>query len=271
MSKITAALVLVVLTLAAMSANASADASTPSVWTDATGDSASAPDISKLTMTPGAGTVAVDLTFSGALDSESRFVFLLDADRNAGTGSNGFDYAVVASQPGAVFLKWNGTAWDSPTISPQPLGEALTATDVTFTLTLGDVGGGSTFDFVAGGVHGDDIDSIPDNGLATFPAAAETATHVTIKSVLLPGTVLFPKVGNVLRIGRLQVGLTDDTVVAATSQTCTLAYKGKKLRALAGGCAWKIPVTYKKKHLVLTIRVGYDGETQVVTFPIVPS
>jgi hypothetical protein len=165
--------------------------------------------------------------------------------------------------------KADGSSWVE--FSHQPLQPALTATDMTCTITLADLGGVTAFDFVGGSARGNDIDVAPDSGVATYGAEpAQEAAAPTVKSVMLPAVVLLPTAGKVLRVPRLQLTLTDDSIVRADSQTCTLTFKGKKLPALAGGCAWKIPKTYKKKHLILKITFTYGAESHVVTWPVTP-
>ena len=80
--------------------------------------------------------------------------------------------------------------------------------------------------------------------------------------------MLLAKAGKVLRVPPLQLVLTDGTITTADSQTCTLKLKGKKLPALAGGCAWKIPKAGKKKRLVLTITYSYGGASRTTSWPV---
>jgi hypothetical protein len=254
-----------------------ADTTTPSVYTDPTGDSASAPDVSKLTLTPGAGTVAFDFAYTGTLGTDGSFAVGIDADRNAQTGNKGIEYLYIASGNGATFGKWDGTQWTD--FTHQPTSPTLTATDLTFTITLADIGGVTTFDFFAGSIRGNDVDLVPDSGTGTYPAPVTAppppppppAPAATVKALLIPSGVLLPKAGKVLRVPPLQLLLTDGTTVTADSQACTLKYKGKKLPALAGGCAWKIPKADKKVRLVLTITYMYGGKSRTTSWPVYPS
>jgi hypothetical protein len=251
---------------------ASADTTTPSTYVDATGDSKSAPDVARVTLTPGEGTVAFDIAYTGALGDDGDLVTLIDADRNQQTGSHGFDYLVIATGSSVDFGKWDGTQWtDFP---HQPTSPNLTSTDLTFTITLADVGGVATFDFVGGGIRGNDTDAVPDSTLATYPAPVTApppvSTAPTVKSILLPGAVFTIKAGKVLRVPRLQVMLTDGTIATVEGQMCTLKAKGKKLPSLAGGCAWKIPKALKKARLILTITFVYGGKTVSTNWPVFP-
>lgn len=260
---------------------ASADTKTPSIYTDPTGDSATASDVSKLTLTPGNGTVMFDIAYTGALGSDGGLAVGIDADRNPQTGSAGVDYLYIAASDGAAFAKWDGTQWVS--FSHQPTNPALTSTDLTFTITLADIGGVTTFDFFGGSLRGNDADYVPDSGFATYPLAVApppTTTTTpqppspppapTVKALLIPSGVLLPKAGKVLRVPRLQLLLTDGTSVPVETQTCTLKYKGKKLPS-SGGCAWKIPTAYKKARLVLTITYTFGGFLKTTSWPVYPS
>jgi hypothetical protein len=252
---------------------ASADNTTPSTYNDPTGDSGTAPDITRVTMTPGSGIVTVDITFTGDLGSDANLVLLIDADRNAATGSNGYEYLLNGSAAGLAFGKWDGTEFAG--FDHQPTNPELSSTDMQFTITLADIGGVSTFDFVSGSVRGNDTDVAPDNG-ATYPSAPPPPPPPppppapTVKAVLLPNAIFTAKAGGVLHVGRLQVQLSDGSVASVSNQTCTLTLKGQKLKALAGGCAWKLPKADRGKRLTLTVHYTYAGKARVTTSPVYP-
>lgn len=239
----------------------------PSVYTDPAGDAGTAPDITGVTLTPGAGTVLVDVTFSGALGSDGDLLFLVDADRNPQTGDHGFEYLIDMEADGYYFETWTGSEWDD--LTNQDLNAGLSDTEMQLTLTLADVGGVTSFDWEAVGARGDDADLAPDTGEAQYPQAA--ATPPTIKGVVLPRAVFTARAGKTLRIPLLQLMLSDSTVVTVARQTCTLALKGAKLPALAGGCAWKLPKTAKGKRLALKVAYVYNGAPRTWSFTVVPN
>jgi hypothetical protein len=238
----------------------------PSVYTDPSGDAKSAPDLIQVAITDnGNGTLGVDLKLAAptTFGSDGFLGLFIDSDRNRSTGSStGSEYLVLAGQPGLTFGKWNGSTFAG--FAHQPTNPSFNGTDLTFTLTLADLGGVTTFDFAAAGLRGNDIDVAPDNG-ATFPAAAPQ-----IKSILVPFSILTPKAGRVYRIDttQIRVRLTDDSVVAPESVTCQLTSGGKTLKPLGGGCAWKLAKKLKGKRLVLTLVVAFQGQTETFTFPI---
>ncbi|MFL5928877.1 MAG: hypothetical protein ACJ77E_18250 [Gaiellaceae bacterium] len=246
----------VALAAATTAAPGTSDA-TPMTISDVTGDSATAPDLTKVTLTPGKGTVTVDITFAGTLGSDGGLVTVIDADRNQQTGDNGIDYIVAADASGLAFQKWNGT--DFVDFTHQPTNASLTATDLTYMITLADIGSVTSFAFSAGGLRGDDVDTAPDSGLATYTAPA-VATP-SLKGIRLPVGALVAHAGKVLRLPALTVLLSDGTIADPDTQTCALKYKGQRIAAVAGGCAWKIPKAYRKARLVLTVTVSYGGKT----------
>jgi hypothetical protein len=243
---------------------AAADTTAPSVYTDASGDSASAPDITKVTLTPGAATVAVDIAYAGGFADDAALGFGIDSDRSPQTGQSGLDYLILMTKNGYIFGKWDGTGFNA--FTHQPTNASLSDTDAVLTLTLADIGGVSTFDFVTISLRGNDTDGLPENGLATYPVVVPPPT---VKAVILPGQIFQARAGKTLRIPRLQVQLSDATIAPVTSQTCTLAWKGKRLPALAGGCAWLIPKKAKGGRLTLKVTYVYGGASRAVSWPVV--
>jgi hypothetical protein len=244
---------------------AAADTASASVYSDASGDSATAPDITNVTMTPGAGTVRIDVTFAGALAPDGDLGLLIDADRNAQTGKDGVDYLILMESDGYYDQRWNGSDWEA--YPHQPLQATLSDTQMEVTLTLADLGGITTFDFAVVSLRGNDVDSVPDSGVATYPAVVPPPT---IKAVILPSVIFRAKAGATLRLPKLQLQMSNATVVPVTSQACTLTWKGKRLPALGGGCAWAIPKKAKGARLTLKVTYVYAGASHVVTWAVVP-
>lgn len=269
---ITRTLVLAVALVAfglALGASHAAAAGQPNVYTDPAGDSASAPDIQKVTMTDnGNGTVAVEIDLAAAIpdDGSSFLVFGIDADRNRSTGDPiGIEYAVEIDAGGSDLVKWTGGP-QFVLANHQPLATVLAGPRITFTLTLSDIGSVSTFDFVVASSHGSDLDSAPSDGNFTFP---QPVAAPTIRSIVIPAAKLLPKAGATLAIPTVQVRLSTDQIVTADSLTCTLKYKGHAVPS-SGSCAWKIPKSYRKKSLTLTLVAGYRGATGTLSVPVIP-
>jgi hypothetical protein len=217
-------------------------------YPDATGDSATAPDLTQVVITDnGDGTLGVEASLASVQDlADASFAFLIDADNNASTGSAmGSDYVVYGNQTGVALLRWNGSDWEAATESV-PLDPNLEAGKLSFRLALADIGGASSFRFGTDTIHGDDIDGIPEDGLYAYPARPEIAR------ILLPFTSLSPVAGKIYRATGAQVILAEDSPQAEITVTCKLTYKGKPL-ATVGKCAWRLPKTLKGKSVVLTL------------------
>ena len=242
---------------------------TPSVYTDAPGDSVSAPDVQKVTLTDGGnGRVAVEIDLAAPFpDDGSGIAFGIDTDRNATTGNEfGFEYVVYADAEGVVLAKWDGSTYqgfDHTSLTPDLAGGRLT-----FTLTLADISSVSSFDFVVitedAAAKNEDV--APEHGAFTFPSALEKPT---IRSVMIGLTKLLPKAGKVLAIPGVNVRLSNDQFVPADSVACTLSFKGTALHPV-GNCMWRIPKSYRKKHLTLKLVAGYQGATTTLTLPVIP-
>jgi hypothetical protein len=257
---------LAALALAALVAAGAARAGTAYVYTDAAGDSASAPDVQKVTLTDGGnGTVGVEIDLAATIaDDGSGVALMVDTDRNRQTGSSvGAEYIVCAVAQGASIAKWDGTEWSG--IDHQPLDPTLDGGQLTFTLTLSDLGT-TSFDFVVATVHEDDVDVAPEDGVFTYPQAP---AKPTIKGIMVNATALFPKAGKTLTIPKVQLRLSTDEIVSADSVTCTLSYKGTQL-APVRACTWKLPKALKGKSLKLKLTAAYQGETSTLTLPIKP-
>lgn len=234
-------------------------------YTDASGDSASAPDIQKVTLNDvGDGALGVEIDLAADIPDDGSVVFFgIDADRNQQTGSHGNEYAVFVYPDGASFSKWDGSQWS--TFTHQALSPSMVGGRITFTLTLADLGV-SVFDFWVGSLHANDVDVAPEGGLFSFP---QIEAKPSIDSILVNAGALFPKAGRTLTVPTVQVKLSSNQVVAADTMTCKLTFKGKALPSV-GTCAWKIPKAYRGKRLVLTLRATYQDATSTLTLPVIP-
>jgi hypothetical protein len=236
-------------------------------YVDTVGDNKTAPDIRQVSLTDaGNGTIHVAIDLDAEIAAGSSLVMGIDADRDASTGAHcGCDYMVFADDEGLSLGKWIETQWaDFPR---QPLDPEEDGGRLTFTLTLADLGGTRAFDYWVATYRGDDSDYAPEgDDVYTFPQGAE---RPEIRSVLVNATALLPKAGKVLTIAPPQLVLTTRKVVPADSMTCSLTYKGTILAA-RGSCTWRIPVALRRKNLVLSITVTYQGATRSLTLPVRP-
>jgi hypothetical protein len=270
-ARFTLAVAILLLSLAVSQARAASTAAA-SVYTDSSGDSKSAPDITQVTLTPNAdgSAVALDIPLgSDRFENDGILVVELDTDRNRATGDEmGGEFVIVVGSRGLFIARGS----DHSSFDHHALDATLSGGHLQLTLTLSDLGV-TSFDFTVLTGRGNDVDAAPDDLPAfTYPQAVSTPAApaaAQIRSVILPAGALFPKAGSQLRIPSLQVTLTDDTIVTADTLMCSLSFRGKPL-APSAPCTWKIPKSYRSKKLMLSVHVGYHGSTSDLTIPVVP-
>lgn len=241
---------------------------TPYVYTDKAGDSVSAPDIQKVVLTDkGDGTVGVEIDLAAIIpdDGDSMVWFGIDADRNRQTGNSlGFEYGIGLDATGAWTSKWDNGDWvaanaapSSPTVMGGTLG---------FTLTLSDFGV-TSFNFIVLSFHGDDSDAAPEYGSFGYPSQVTTAA--AIQGIVVSAKTLFPKAGTTFSIPAPQIKLTTGEIVTPDVTVAVLSYQGQVLKPV-GGLAWKIPKSYKGKHLVLKVLAVYQGSMKTISLTVTP-
>ena len=247
----------------ATAAVAIALAATSATYADPTGDAKTAPDIAKVdvALDGGTGGLSFDVQFAGAeqLALGGGFFIAFDSDRNARTGdTTGSEYLVVVWAQAATLLRWDGV--DMVPFNHQPLVVARAPGRATVALCSCDIGT-QAFDFAVVGFRGNDIDVAPDNG-GTFPIPA-----VEIQSVVFSLAPFVPKAGKrfTLRpLGIRLVGASD--LVQPDSLSCAATVAGKSLKGSGpGACSWLLPKKTRRKKLVVTLAVSYQGQTETFT------
>ena len=253
-----------------------ANAATPVFHIDPAGDSASAPDLIAVALTDnGDGTVSGDIALAAPFSGHEVVYAAFDTDSNPATGLDGAEYVAVMSLDSSSLARWDGTA-----LTPfKAVPATLTSSGLLhFTVSLADLGSPTSFGWWAGSFNGNDSDLAPDHGelgypdviVTTTPAPAPTpAAAPALRSVVVGASSLLPKAGRTFVFPVPELRLTDNELVRADSETCTLSWKGKALRPMRS-CAWKLPATLRNKHLVLKLTVNYHGETKTLTMPVVP-
>jgi hypothetical protein len=249
--------------LAALACAPGALAAGPFVYTDATGDAKSAPDLTRATLTPSGdgATLAFDIELASVQDlaDSAAIVVSLDADRSAATGdSGGYDYVVVAFAHGAGMGKWENGGFVP--LSAHPISPTLDGGHFTFMLTLADIGSPAAFTFDVGTIHGGDVDRLTDASL-DYPVVPKVSGWV------FPATLLFPKAGKVYVVQGLQLRLDDNSFVRPETVACTLMYRGKAI-APAGACRYRIAKALKGKKLTLKVTLTYAGAAYPQTLPL---
>jgi hypothetical protein len=227
-------------------------------FTDPQGDAAGGSDITQADISNDA---SGNIRFAFTIPNRTTFnvddlrVVPIDTDRNASTGSSGFDYAIVVRTQGAVLLHWNGSSFVQ---SPQT---TLTTADngKTITVNRSELGNTTGFAFGAGTFVGETTaDIAPDTGSWTYDLGLKPVLN-TMAARFSPAR---PKAGKIFRLASTQLRLDDGTVVKADSISCVATLNGKRL---AGRCVWRIPRNAHGKRLVVVLTAHYQGATATFT------
>lgn len=257
----------------ALAAASAGGAQAPGDLVDRRGDSkGDAPDIVGVAVSNDAkGELSVAVLFLGgsivAPPADVRVTLVLDTDKNAATGSNGFDYAFQfdALENTHGVGKWDGTQFslvDAPSAAV-----TWTAISLIFTINRSDLGGTSAFDFWVRSHYGPNesgqTDDAPDDGVWSFTFAAPKASKLTLST-------LRPRAGKVLDARGARLQLTDGSSIAPERLTCRLTAGRAVVKPLAGGCRWRLPQRLKGKTVVLTLVAAYgDSELRLTRRAVV--
>ena len=147
------------------------------VYSDAIGDAGDAPDVARVTISPVAGGLAVDVTLAAPtrLGPYGWILFGVDTDRDLYTGAGrGDELLLFVNGEGATFTRWIGGVF-TPDFPHHDVKAALSDTDLTFVLAWADIGARS-FDFSVATMR-EDADLAPGLGIATYPRARAARSH----------------------------------------------------------------------------------------------
>jgi hypothetical protein len=228
-------------------------------FTDPTGDATGGgADMTQATVSNDS---AGNITFAFTIPNRTTFsatdtlAIVIDTDRNASTGSSGFDYGIVVDASGARLVHWNGTNF-----VPSPQTTLTTANNgMTITVNRSELGNTTGFNFGAQTLlSGAASDTAPDTGSWSYDLGLKPVLN-TLAARFSPGR---PKAGHVFRLAATQLRLEDGSVVKADSITCLATLNGKRL---AGPCAWHIPANARGKRLVVYLTAHYQGATATFT------
>jgi hypothetical protein len=249
---------------------AHADAS----FTDATGDSKTAPDITAVTA---AHDAAGNLTFTvrtthAQLSGDSLVDIAFDTDQNPDTGSNGVEYFFFVHSSGWQFVRWDGTKF-VPAAASSANGSYANGV-ATFKVSKADLGGVEKFTFWADSfqldANGNLIaeDTAPEGtdayvySLAPVALRASTPTAVPAK----------PVAGKAFSVGTRVTRADNGAALATGTVTCTVRVGTAPLRAVGtmrngvAVCAMKLPKTAKGKLVRVTVKVAFQGSSTTKSY-----
>jgi hypothetical protein len=245
---------------------------------DSSGDSGSAPDIDKVTVTSDAsGTIQFDIAFTGRSPTDdAQTVLLLDTDVDAATGAvdlGGADYVFLDDKAAGVydFARWDGSGWDSG-IPYSTVHVFSTATRIRIVVNRSELGNTQGFNFLAASraTHSaDERDMAPDEGMWNYSLGAGGPD---IREVVVDRKPAAPRAGQTFTVAATGLQLPATATVAESlprpeSYDCRATVAGKAIRGSGdGGCTWKLPKTSRGRALVVTVTVRYQGVTKSVAF-----
>jgi hypothetical protein len=240
-------------------------AANPIRITDPSGDAAGVPDVLGVTIED-AGTgfrFTIELGAMPDLAPDGVIGLFIDADRNAQTGATdvgGSEFLILADSEQLAIGRWDGT--DFADFQNQPPNASLQNGRLAFTFAKSDLGS-TKFNVVTLTASGssENLDRAPDNAAFTYLPA--------ITRLLIPAALTSVRVGSVLNARGVQAQMTPtpgQNVALRPTLRCTLTYRGRAIKALPGGCRWRIPAALRGKRLSLriTATVGSESRTQTV-------
>jgi hypothetical protein len=256
-------LIALITVLAACTLASPAVAANPIRITDPSGDAGNVPDVVGVTIEDmGTGfAFTVELATMQDLLPDALVLILLDSDRNGQTGGldAGIDFGVVADKDGAGLLRWNGATFEpvnqsiSPTLDQGRFG---------FTLPKATLGSQKIDVVVITTTESsENVDGAPNEDAFTYLPA--------INRLLIPASVLNVRAGAVLNARTVQANMMPvpgQNIAMRPTLRCTLTYRGRVIKALAGGCRWRIQSSLRGRQLSLriTATVGTESRTQTV-------
>lgn len=244
-------------------------------YTDPTGDSGAAPDITAVDITNDAAdnatfTVTMAPRPTGYAPDE-QLQLHVDADQNPATGSPaGTEFLFVSTGQGWGLLQWDGSEFSQAPTTTAHVTASVTSTAFTiaFAINKSELGNTNAFNFwvtttKGTGADTDPFDTAPD-GTAVYTytyAAPATVQSITAK---VPKTA---RPRHVVALSNFGVSLSDGTSAKPTAVACKATFRGNALKN-AGGCSFAVPKTAAGKSIVVTVTVTYGGQAYSTKYTI---
>lgn len=268
MGKVLAVLCTVVLALLVAQV-ARADAN----FTDPSGDANGAPDVTDVSVFNDAFNRVVfgaKIAGGAAMAADGEIVFVVDMDKNAETGSGGWDYLIVLNgKKQWNLLRWDGTQWvEAPAATAKPY---FYDDVVLFGIDRSELGNTALFDFFveANKYTGDQVvatDTVPD-GDAVWSYATVAKTFGLIASPIVAVTKGGARVGKPFHVGYIAARTDSPEPIVGPKSTCVATVGTKRIPARVAqdgdvaACRVTVPKTAKGKLLKLTLATTAGGKT----------
>jgi hypothetical protein len=248
----------------------------PASFSDPTGDSGSAADISGVVVSNTGNRITFRINVVKLLvPSDGQLVIAIDSDHNTSTGDSGIDYAFFGdlSTNSFAVVRWNGSDF---VISNDPTATANTdATGLTFSINSSDLGNTSEFSFWARIVQGNAVsagnhDDAPDVGAWDYQLGPTAALKLTVGIVTASKARAgkpFVAAIEVVRSDGADTNLSpNDVTCAATAGTVRMKARTTVGDGPAAGCAWLLPRRSRGKTLRAAVTAAVDGATVTKRF-----
>jgi hypothetical protein len=247
-------------------------------YTDPSGDSGSAPDLTGVTVSSDktSGQIIFRIDGKNISSSENYPTFLdIDSDANPLTGNvmdGGADYFFGVDNSSYGFLHWNGSDWVPTSYSTVRIFG--TSTGIMISVNKSELGNSADFNFSATSADWPNkkFDSAPDDGMYNYSLDDGGPSIVSV--VLQTAPAAGPKAGKPFVVTPTGLtlppsGATISTTPVPESYTCTARLKGRNLAGSGtGGCTFKIAKKKTRgKTLKVSLTVTYQGTSK--TFPYV--
>jgi hypothetical protein len=249
----------------------------PATYSDAAGDSGTAPDITSVVVSNDAGN---QITFrinvaKLVVPSDGHMLIAIDSDHNAATGYHGIDYMFLGDLSTNSFAvgRWNGSDFAETSYSTASAG--TDDAGLTFSINSSELGNTSDFSFWARTIHGSDVspgnyDDAPDQGTWDYQLGSTTPLRLSVGL----STAGKARAGRPF-VAAIEVVRSDgaDTTLGPGDVSCTaragaIALKARTIVATgpAAGCGWLLPRNSRGKILHASITAALDGATVTKTF-----
>lgn len=244
-------------------------------YADPTGDSGGAPDITGVSVAsdPGGQILFTINVANLPSPAEVQTLLFLNTDGDPNTGmpdSLGADYVFVVDESDNTygFLRWTGAEWSETPFSTVSVRSS--STSVTVSVNRSELGSTTAFNFWARTIQGDARDTAPELGAWNYSlqAGGPDVQAALVQTQPSAG----PRAGRPFTVTpvALRLPATGDASALMPKPerySCTAKLAGKRLAGRGtGGCTFNVPKNAKRKALVVTVTVSYQGASKSFLF-----
>jgi hypothetical protein len=267
---------------AALALVAAAVAGAETTFTDPTGDSTTAPDLTSVAVANDAAgniTFRVNVANQPTLAADAEVVLLLDTDRNVATGEDGDDFIVYFSGANSSFglLRWDGSDY---VLAPATTFR-VSYTGGVFTVTgnRSELGNTTGFWFYLFGLQFDTSDNVvasddaPDGTLVWDYSLTALTPALSLTAGAPTGRPVRPQAGKTFVVSvPVRRSDTRAQLTAGGSVTCKATVSGKSVKATGRygsgkpQCVLRIPRATKGKMVRGSLTVAFQGKKVTKAF-----